>query len=73
MRSRVDDSAIGFVPYCSPRHRARYRSSTDHNHGGLGRLRSRAPLAPHPNRIPAEEMAAKIETMVKPVFLNSFQ
>jgi AcrR family transcriptional regulator len=26
-----------------------------------------------PDRIPAEEMAAKIETMVKPVFLNSFQ
>jgi AcrR family transcriptional regulator len=26
-----------------------------------------------PNRIPAEEMAAKIETMVKPVFLSSFQ
>ena len=26
-----------------------------------------------PNRIPAEEMAAKIETMVKPVFLNSFE
>jgi len=25
------------------------------------------------NRIPAEEMADKIETMVKPVFLNSFQ
>ena len=25
------------------------------------------------NRIPAEEMAAKIETMVKPVFLNSFK
>ena len=26
-----------------------------------------------PDRIPAEEMAAKIETMVKPVFLSSFQ
>ncbi len=26
-----------------------------------------------PNRIPAEEMAAKIEMMVKPIFLNSFQ
>src|SRR3984885_4149912 len=26
-----------------------------------------------PNRIPAEEMAAKIETMVKPVFLNASQ
>jgi AcrR family transcriptional regulator len=26
-----------------------------------------------PNRIPAEEMAAKIETMVKPVFLNGSQ
>jgi AcrR family transcriptional regulator len=26
-----------------------------------------------PDRIPAEEMAAKIETVVKPVFLNSFQ
>jgi len=26
-----------------------------------------------PDRIPAEEMAAKIETMVKPVFLNSFE
>ena len=26
-----------------------------------------------PNRIPAEEMAAKIEAMVKPIFLNSFQ
>lgn len=26
-----------------------------------------------PNRIPAEEMATKIETMVKPVFLNSFE
>lgn len=26
-----------------------------------------------PDRIPAEEMAAKIETMVKPIFLNSFQ
>jgi len=26
-----------------------------------------------PDRIPAEEMAAKIETIVKPVFLNSFQ
>ena len=25
------------------------------------------------NRIPAEEMAAKIEAMVKPVFLNSFK
>ena len=25
------------------------------------------------NRMPAEEMAAKIETMVKPVFLNSFK
>jgi AcrR family transcriptional regulator len=25
------------------------------------------------NRIPADEMAAKIETMVKPVFLNSFE
>jgi hypothetical protein len=25
-----------------------------------------------PNRIPAEEMAAKIEAMVKPIFLNSF-
>ncbi len=28
--------------------------------------------APARKRIPAEEMAAKIETMVKPVFLNSF-
>lgn len=26
-----------------------------------------------PDRIPAEEMAAKIEAMVKPVFLNSFE
>ena len=26
-----------------------------------------------PDRVPAEEMAAKIETMVTPVFLNSFQ
>jgi len=26
-----------------------------------------------PNRIPAEEMAAKIETMVKPVFVNASQ
>ena len=26
-----------------------------------------------PNRIPAEEMAAKIETMVKPLFLNASQ
>ena len=26
-----------------------------------------------PNRIPAEEMAAKIETMVKPVFVNSYE
>lgn len=25
-----------------------------------------------PDRIPAEEMAAKIEAMVKPIFLNSF-
>ena len=25
-----------------------------------------------PNRIPAEQMAAKIEAMVKPIFLNSF-
>jgi hypothetical protein len=25
-----------------------------------------------PGRIPAEEMAAKIEAMVKPIFLNSF-
>jgi hypothetical protein len=24
-----------------------------------------------PNRIPAEEMAAKIETMVKPIFLTA--
>jgi len=26
-----------------------------------------------PNRIPAEEMAAKIETMVKPIFLSASQ
>ena len=26
-----------------------------------------------PDRIPAEEMAARIETMVKPVFLSSFK
>ena len=26
-----------------------------------------------PNRIPAEQMALKIEAMVKPIFLNSFQ
>jgi AcrR family transcriptional regulator len=26
-----------------------------------------------PDRIPAEQMAAKIEAMVKPIFLNSFQ
>ena len=26
-----------------------------------------------PDRIPAEEMAAKIEAMVKPIFLNSFE
>ena len=26
-----------------------------------------------PNRIPSEEMATKIEAMVKPIFLNSFE
>ncbi len=37
---------------CSSCDRARYRSSTDRNHGGLGGLRSRAPLASDPQSHP---------------------
>jgi hypothetical protein len=47
-----------------------HRSRAAGNYGRLGHLRGRAPLQT-PDRIPAEEMAAKIEAMVKPIFFTS--
>jgi AcrR family transcriptional regulator len=48
--------------------RCRFGATRDRR--GLGRFWSRAPLVSDPQRIPAEEMAARIETMVGPVLFG---
>jgi hypothetical protein len=51
--------------------RCRYRVAGEH--GGLAVFGAARSWFQNPNRIPAEEMAAKIEALVRPVFLSAVQ
>ena len=47
-------------------------SRTTGDHGRLGHhLRGSTQVASAPDRIPAEDMASKIEAMLKPIFLRA--